>query len=187
MNVRATLRAATSPRHAELDGGFSALDVTKRADYATFLRGIAAAYLPVEARLKQGGIRSLFNDWAQRARGDALRNDLAALGQQVPLLDAPVLETPEAMLGALYVLEGSRLGGELLRRRVQSSLDAEVRGASRFLGHGEKAGLWQSFLARLESHPVDEAGIERMTRAADDTFVLFIVAAKSAFASSDQH
>ena len=176
--TRVALRAATAKRHAELDSLFSSLDVTTKSGYVTFLSRLAAAYVPVDAQLEATGIRALFPDWDRRSRRAALLDDLRHLGVATPLmLPALFFATPEDMLGALYVLEGSRLGGQLLLRQVAASFDEEVKAAKRFLQSGEDTGSWRDFLAVLENRAVDEAGLERMITAADRTFALFIAAA----------
>lgn len=53
------------------------------------------------------------------------------------------------MAGILYVLEGSRLGGSVILRRVLASPDATLHDHVRFLRHGEGLRLWPSFAAWL--------------------------------------
>jgi len=53
----------------------------------------------------------------------------------------------------MYVLEGSRLGGAVLARRVADNPDAACRKATRYLRHGERQGLWASFLAMFDASP----------------------------------
>ena len=78
------------------------------------------------------------------------------------------------MLGALYVLEGSRLGAQVLLRRVDQSGDHSVLEARHFL-RGSDPTLWVTFLRTLEdtSAPID---VDEMVGAARETFELIYAA-----------
>ena len=67
-------------------------------------------------------------------------------------------EIPAAHTGFLYVLEGSRLGGQVLLRQVLASPDPVVRGNARFLRHGEGLRLWPSLVAWLAARRPSEHG-----------------------------
>ena len=77
-----------------------------------------------------------------------------------------ILRGVPAMLGAAYVLEGSRLGGALLRRSLPAGLE------SSFLGVVDSAA-WQRLLALLDEHLQSEEEIAAATRAAREVFALF--------------
>ena len=53
----------------------------------------------------------------------------------------------DALMGALYVLEGSRLGAKFLVKQARASRDPVVRDAIAYLSHGDG----QSFLGRATS------------------------------------
>ena len=66
------------------------------------------------------------------------------------------------VFGAMYVLEGSRLGAKYLLRGVAQAADPVVATATAYLAHGAGQHFWQSFLAALEQEPAtpdDEAEI----------------------------
>lgn len=80
---------------------------------------------------------------------------------------------PAQALGALYVLEGSRLGGKLIARQVQQKPELAV--ATRFFSASsdEKSGQWKSFLMHF-NHCLDSSEkLEQATRGAAETFQLF--------------
>ena len=120
--VRTRLRAATAGAHRRVDDTFSRFDLTCPEAYALFLQAQAAALLPLERALEAGASRRLPADWPARRRGQALLADLRALGVPEPVCDelAPIRQDAAA-LGTLYVLEGSRLGGAMLRRAVPAA------------------------------------------------------------------
>lgn len=165
-DLHLALRAATRDLHDAVEALFAPLDLARRDDYARFLAAQAAAILPLEAALEQAGIDRLLPDWPARARAAALRADLRALDAAVPAMPTLVPAPGAQVLGAAYVLEGSRLGGAVILRRLGTGLpDA-------FLRHGQGQALWRSFLGRLEALPAHMG--EEAIRGARQAFGLFL-------------
>jgi len=157
-DLRTLLRRATSDAHHRLDAGWGNHDFANRQDYETFLAAMAAALLPLEADLDLAPEGTVPADWPERRRGGAILADLAALGRPVPPDPvAPRAPARAEIPGLLYVLEGSRLGGQLLLRRALSSSDPLVRDSTRFLRHGEGLRLWPSFTIWLGARPPADA------------------------------
>lgn len=150
-SLRVFLRTRTRDAHEAVDAAFAALDLTERRQYALFLTCSARALSGIETALDVSpATLSLVADWPARRRMPALADDLAELGLPLPpSLPAPAFDDPASCLGALYVLEGSRLGASFLARRVAESPDAELRAATRYLNHGSGSSLWPRFLAVL--------------------------------------
>ena len=150
-SVRHLLRRETAADHAHVDARFSALISGGAASYGEFLRLSAAGIYPVEQALIAGHVERLLPDWDARSRKAALSADLRELGIKDPLLSRlPPLRGEAQQFGALYVLEGSRLGARLLVRQLQAAPDPPPRRAMRYLLHGEGQRLWRSFLDKLE-------------------------------------
>lgn len=143
MTAHALLRAATRAAHDQVDAAFSKWNLADRADYADFLSAQARAYLPVEQAVAAAP-KGALGDWSKRARGPLLIADLAELGIQAPAGEAVAFATPAEALGGAYVLEGSRLGGAMLRKSVAPGLP------TRFLSPPSIAGRWRDFLQMLE-------------------------------------
>ncbi len=168
------LRAATAALHAEVDARFSGPFDTDENAYTAFLTALARAVGPLERALEEGGVERLVPDWPLRRRADALERDLALLGVSVPTaLPITVTRDEARLFGRLYVLEGSRLGGRLLVKRARENADPRVRAATNYLGHGEGADLWRSFLQRLEGSAAVAASPERTMLGAREAFGLF--------------
>jgi heme oxygenase len=175
--LRSILRDATAADHATLDATLGALDLCTAAGYRRFLEINAAALLPLERSLERAGVRDILPDWDERARTKAMLTDLARLGGKPHRLDAPDLAGRFAILGTLYVLEGSRLGATYLFRTVRQCADPQVSGNTAFLGHGAGRRFWPEYLAVLECH-ADELGLEDdLIVPARRTFDLFAHAA----------
>lgn len=170
--LRSILRDATAADHAQLDATLGALDLCTVAGYRRFLEINATALLPLERSLELAGVRAMLPDWDDRARTAAILTDLARLGGRPGRLDAPELTDRAAMLGTLYVLEGSRLGAAYLLRTVRPCGDPLVSGNTAFLGHGAGRHFWPQYLAVLESHAdeLDEDDLVRLARSAFDLF-----------------
>lgn len=150
----------------------SGFDLGRREGYAGFLLTQAAAFAAVEAELDRAGADGLIEGWTIRRRSDALRRDLEQLGLEFPASGpAPVLTTPAEVLGAAYVLEGSRLGGAMLIRTVGLGLPTA------FLTPGSPEA-WRAFVSLLDQRLVSEQSVARAVTAASAVFALFEQAAR---------
>jgi heme oxygenase (biliverdin-IX-beta and delta-forming) len=180
LGLRERLKQATAAAHRALDARFGAFDLATPSGYLRFLEASAAALTPLEAALERAGVQGIFEDWPQRSRRPAIAADIARLGGVIrPLPDVGSFNRNQAV-GAMYVLEGSRLGARYLLRTVLASADPTVAGAARYLRHGADLRLWPSFLdalARVIVAPGDEAEIVAGARRA---FAAFAAAAARA-------
>ncbi|MDX7950878.1 biliverdin-producing heme oxygenase [Lichenihabitans sp. Uapishka_5] len=176
----AFLRRVTRPWHDGVEAAFERFDLRDRQGLSGFLLAQARAVFPLEQALDAAGATALLPDWPARRRAAALRADLAALGLPAPIAPSgPFLPSRDHALGALYVLEGSRLGGRVLHRRVMNSSDVTVRSATGFLAHQVERG-WPTFLAVLDGVPSTPAAKRGLQAGADLAFNLFRLAADGA-------
>ncbi|GAA4743292.1 biliverdin-producing heme oxygenase [Sphingomonas daechungensis] len=167
MSARSYLRSITRPAHDRVDALFSAFDLSDDRSYADFLAAQAAAFLPIEEALEKAGAARLLQDWPQRRRSDALRADLAALSRPLPTrARAPDYADEASIWGGLYVLEGSRLGGAVLRKDVGEHLPKS------FLSPSPK-GSWAAFVAELERNLYGSVVLHRAGVSALNTFACF--------------
>jgi len=172
MGIRDALRQATGPLHAELDAELPDAR-THALEYHRLLRTLGSVYLPFEAGIRgDAPLRSAIGDLDRRLRGDALRSDLDTLGLTVPASPALRLDGLGEKLGALYVFEGSTLGGALVCRGVRAMGDPRCLEATRFVsGYGAETGaMWKAFVAQLDGAGLDAEEIERACGAAVDAF-----------------
>jgi len=167
VTARAALREATAEAHERVDRVFARYDLTDPAGYRAFLLAQAEAFLPVEAALEAGGIAELVPDWPGRRRAALLLSDLADLGVSPAAGASPRLAGSAALLGAAYVLEGSRLGGALLKRGLPDTLP------KRFLEAPQEPGAWRKLLALLEEFLYDPDIIAAACGSANAVFDLF--------------
>ena len=166
------LREGTRGEHERLDALMGGFDLADRESYAAFLAAHAEALAPMEAALDRAAA-AVIGDWPARRRGAALAADLAALGVPVPPPDGPPdLSDPAAAAGALYVVEGSRLGGRFLARMVGAGLPVA------YLSDSQPRGRWPALLAALEDALPDAAARSRAIVAAVAVFGRFEAAAR---------
>ena len=169
------LRDATHDVHQRLHrhAGFAAIqDATiDLASYRRLLTRLYGFYVPFEGAAAVGRDRSVW-----------LQDDLRALGADPNALrasamcdDMPCLNTAAARLGALYVVEGSALGGRELHRNLDHLLGAQaIDGRRFFLGRGSGTGeAWRRYLSELSAGSNDPMARAAIIGAALRTFTVF--------------
>lgn len=171
MSARAALRITNASKHDAVDAAFGRFDLADRRSYGAFLTAHACALPGVERALAQVTALPAFV-----ARASLLEQDLAALGMAMPsALPFAVPASLARAYGALYVIEGSRLGGAMLARQVPSTLPHA------YLSATHDAGGWRSFGKRLDA--AAEAGgetwVEEAIEAAEAVFDLYAKAART--------
>ena len=145
--VASRLRTMTRAAHDTVDASFSRFDLADRDDYARFLLAHASATAAVEGVLVRD---ATLPQWRPRLR--LLLDDLAGLGLAPPLpLAFDPGDTVAARLGALYVMEGSRLGGAVLAKRVFDGAPAALLSAR------HDPGEWRAFLRTLDARGVGQS------------------------------
>ncbi len=184
---RQALRAATGEAHDRVDAAFADFDLTDRASYARFLAAHADVVWALEAALP--GER-VVDDWESRKRGELLKEDLSFLGKPPPRHPGegrdPASSSSAAeeqrdpglrrgdetwedaeIAGTLYVLEGSRLGGKFLARRLPAGFPRA------YLDADQRAEKWQQLLMVIDRLLRSPAALETATAAALATFAAF--------------
>lgn len=135
------LRNNTSDYHKRVDEAFAGFDLTEANSYRAFLSSHARALVPIEQAL---GSTASLPPW--RSRLTNLSDDLSVLGTGMPTSPALTeLEPAGTLAGMLYVIEGSRLGGRVLARRVATGLPTG------YLLAAHQQGEWRTLLAALDA------------------------------------
>ena len=162
------LRSATRTEHEATEATLPLMDsMLTKEQYVAALQGMLRAIEAWDAWTAISCPPRLKPLLEGRRRSGLLRADLAYLGEAlaapVPSEDAPWLpaissdpDEFEAMfLGAMYVVEGSTLGGQYIARHVEEILDLPPgRGDAYFRGYGEHTGaMWKEFKATLAEVP----------------------------------
>ena len=178
--ILAQLKADTRELHDHAEAALNLLDpALTRERYVDVLRGLHALYTPLCEDIGSWLGRCAELDWPARhaVKADALRADLHDLGIRpgAPRVLSPLPDEAHAW-GALYVLEGATLGGQLLRRHLASRLNLDGRGLAFFSSYGEQVGpRWKAFGAALDARcsREDAAFQAGVLDGATRTFALF--------------
>ena len=173
--VLAHVRRVTRPAHDRLEGSLGLLDPDLDSErYLDLLQRFYGFWL-----IWQPQIATLLGDdifLAPRRRLHLLHADLIVLGMTalgldlLPRCPAVPLGNAQEALGSLYVMEGSSLGGRLIKRNVEDQLgEIGQASCSYFRGYGPRTGaMWSATIARLCQEPV--AHKEAVGRGAVATF-----------------
>ncbi len=175
------LRHETRPQHEALEQllplGRPHLPL---AVYKQVLLRFHGFYRTWEAEAQAHAGSSLAPVLAARRKLPLLQSDLQALGldpaSQPPLDPARLPRfagSPATLLGSMYVVEGSTLGGQLIARELErSSGFRDGLGYLFFRSYGITVGQqWKAFTALLQSAPPDQA--DAIVAGARDTFTAF--------------
>lgn len=158
-----------------------------RGDYAKWVVEQRSLQAALERLLDAGAIADprvgqVFADHHRRLeRFDADCRDLgtdpdraasAPTAAFVADLERLARERPIALLGVLYVIEGSTNGGQYLAAALRRSASfTDGRGLSALDPHGSRTReLWQGFRSAIDGIPLDETDRESIIRAAAETF-----------------
>jgi heme oxygenase len=178
------LKLATSASHRALE---SQLPLMHRDlsldDYRRFVSRFLGFYAPLEGQLLAAPCwQQLAFDYTARQKTPRLTRDLLSLGSSFEALrgtplctDLPVLETPEQLLGCLYVIEGATLGGRVITRHLEGQLGLKPEsGGAFFDGYGTETGThWKVFCTLLSKHAdhcTDQGRHEAIVVGANRTF-----------------
>lgn len=73
--------------------------------------------------------------------------------------------------GALYVLEGSTLGGQIIVKHLQKTMPPDFVNAAYFMGYQQKTGsMWKAFLQQLIALPQSTEQEQQIIKGAITTF-----------------
>ena len=156
--------------------------------YVRWLGQMLQVHAALEAHLDRLVLRNpqfkaVFND--ERRKVAALRADLAFFGglDDQPTLPASrglmdrmdrlAADHPLALLGVLYVLEGSTNGSKFIARRVRPAyeLPATGEGSAYLDPYGDlQPARWQEWKAAMDALDLPASDVQQLTTAAQQTF-----------------
>lgn len=182
---RFVLREATAGLHAQVDALMPlAREAPTLADYRSHLALLARwlRQLPLDAALLRQEAEALALDLREcdRLLGVSASVPASAAPSEVP---APAAHPDGFGWGVRYVLEGSKLGGQVLFRRLAGALAPHPLGYLR--GAGRDVGArWSAFLAELREHLVREEQLRAACEGAVHAFELLLACRREAAESA---
>lgn len=143
--------------------------------YASLLTLMYGYYAAIENRLDS--FRAAIPDYDRRRKSQAIVGDLTKLAHPVDgialCVDIPIINSIPQALGAMYVLEGSTLGGKVISKMLSKQLPSIANSLTFFQGYGDDTmGMWQKFKQYLHQM-IDVVHHEEAQLAAKETFIKF--------------
>ena len=152
MDILAYLRTHTADLHTQIEQRLPFF--SPAFDLEQYKRIVSSFYgylMPLERRMSASADLRSPVDLSSRRKTPALQDDLNSLGvdsSRVRLCSVlPDLSNESRLIGCLYVIEGSTLGGQIISRRLAETLGLRREsGAAYFHGYGlETAARWKEF------------------------------------------
>ena len=173
------LRLETAAEHQAAEASIPLMtEDLDRQSYVSCLRrvhGVVTAWEDWVSKNSPVWMLSLLND---RQRRKLLERDLAWFGilELDPARPAlPVMKDDASLLGAMYVMEGSTLGGRLIARHVERVLNLRAGiGDAYFRGHDDRTGaMWKEFCDVLQTK-IPDSEAKTVVAAAKSMFRCFV-------------
>lgn len=127
--------------------------IRSNADYADLLKHFYAYFSTLEQSFAPFMTTELLPDYKERRHSSFLKHDIEALGFSVddlPVATAPAIANSLQALAALYVMEGSIMGGSIIVQMLAKG--GITNGVSFFSGYGENTGMmWGKFVAVMNA------------------------------------
>jgi heme oxygenase len=147
--------------------------IKSKQDYAAILRMFYGYFFPLE-NIIQASITPLqLHDIAERRNAGTILRDLASIQEAASGImlceNLPAISSAAQAFGALYVMEGSTLGGKIIARMLlkNAAFPVPEDALHFFSGYRDDTGpKWKAFLEALNK----QTAIEEITTSANETF-----------------
>lgn len=147
------LRTATDADHRRLEARLDIFEaVNSRAGRCALVQRFHGLHVAAEAATAPWLADMAGLDFEVRRRSGLLEQDLTALGAAPSSLDHPPIHVGGVgeALGLMYVVEGSALGGQVIRRRIVAG-GGDLTGLGFLDPYGRRLGeRWRAFLRVLD-------------------------------------
>lgn len=144
-------------------------------DYVDVLKGFYAYFRAVEDNIAPFITTDVLKDIRERHNSSYIQKDIESLGgaiDNLPRANAPTVTNTLEALSALYVLEGSIMGGPYIVQMLHKY--GIERGTSFFEGYGaDSNAMWVGFTAVLNEYGKNPADHPQAIEIANQTFFNF--------------
>ncbi|WP_106294373.1 biliverdin-producing heme oxygenase [Arcticibacter pallidicorallinus] len=175
-----TLKEETKDLHAALEKVMIPMikDIRASGDYIRILELFYSYFGGLEAKVE--AVTDLhLPDHHLRRKKEAIANDILSLGGTLPALTPdrylPEMNDKLQAIGALYVMEGSTLGGLYISKMIAKQLNLrDGESMSFFDGYGEKTEeMWNAFKSNIDRQVDRQEEQAIVIQTANDTFKKF--------------
>ena len=180
MTLIANLRQATKPAHEELDTAMMPYikSIHSADDYCKLLSAFYGFFKPVYEKIDAHLQTSFLPDYNTRRKPGDITQNLSCLSCHTSLTDVckqlPKINNNASAFGALYVMEGSTLGGLMIKKMLAEQTGLPDEQLSFFAGYGKATReKWNVFSAALNTVAHNEKEEEEAVDAAAQTFSCF--------------
>lgn len=149
-----------------------------RETYKRLLQQNYLAYARIDALLASNSstLTTELKPFVDKAKSSALAEDLKRLDAEIPQVD-PVKDSYSAafLLGLIYVVEGSMMGGLLIRKNLEACTHLEDVAQHHFFGKSapEVMQRWKAFTQAVESQTYTEEEQQQAVDGAHTAFNIF--------------
>lgn len=174
------LKAHTLLNHQILEK--SIIEMIKRIqsekDYIRLMQIFYSYFGGLESLIKAYINSEKLPDNLKRRKVGLVYNDILSLGGVVPKIlskeNLPLINNHFHAFGALYVLEGSTLGGSHIENILKIKYSIPESSLTFFRGYGqETVSMWNIFKVSLNELTMNENEVLQIISAADETFARF--------------
>jgi heme oxygenase len=148
--------------------------------YAYVLRLFYGYFRPMEIRIQEFITAAHIHDIAERRQSEALIADLKTIGadqdETLVTKNLPTIKNVAQAIGAMYVIEGSTLGGQHISKMLAYQLNrAPEDGITFFSGYGTQTyAKWAMFTQMVNEYVANNPHLaDEIVAAADETFSKF--------------
>ncbi|CAN5380906.1 biliverdin-producing heme oxygenase [soil metagenome] len=185
INILQELKSYTQQYHEKLERNELLKSLAlPTLDYNTYLKILTHFYgffAPLEKIIKENTQLSFYlPDFPTRRKSSLLLADINSIAEIIGIepdikicKDLPEIKNVSDAFGCVYVMEGSTLGGQLIYKSLEKSLQiSSEKGASFFYGYGSETGArWKVFKQKfLDFSNSEEADHKTVVHAALETF-----------------
>ncbi len=177
------LKEATKEQHDALE---SVVDVMNRMftkeDYGNLLTKFYRFYSAIEPAMPADELKAAGFDIDERRKLPLLERDLESLGLMehgraaaAAKPSIPSLDTAARAFGAVYVLEGATLGGQVITRHLREHLGLSIEeGGAFFNSYGPMVGpMWKNFSETITNFAEQNNDDDTIVQTAKETFDAF--------------
>jgi heme oxygenase len=144
-------------------------------DYVKFIKLYFGFFNPLEILTRKYIGKDVLEDILERGNTKKIIDDIETCAGDSTILSAPSLPALTNVLqsiGAMYVMEGSTLGGQIIAKMLRDkSVNIPSNGLSFFEGYKENTiTMWRSFTVCLDETFKTDEEINQITLSAKNTF-----------------